>query len=96
VEKLKIQSGARIEEEASMPEVFAKVQEALHEAFGIDPQSVSLETGPDDVPNWDSVGHLSLATTLDRIFAITLDVDDIMAMENVRDIVQVVQSKLQA
>ena len=78
-----------------MQDVLAKVQQAMHETFDIDPHSISLETRPDDVPNWDSVGHLSLASNLDRVFGISLDVDEIMEMENVRDIVRVVQSKLQ-
>lgn len=79
-----------------MQDILNKVQGAFHEAFDVEMQSVSLETGPDDVPNWDSVGHLSLVSTLERTFNISLDVDDIMEMENVRDIVRVVQSKLQA
>jgi acyl carrier protein len=77
-----------------MQDVLSKVQEAFHDTFDVETQSVSLETGPDDVPNWDSVGHMSLISTLERTFNISLDVDDIMEMENVRDIVRVVQSKL--
>lgn len=78
-----------------MQDVLAKVQGAFHDAFDIDPQSVSLETSADDIPDWDSVGHLALISNLERTFGISLDVDDIMEMENVRDIVRVVQSKLQ-
>ncbi len=78
-----------------MQEVLTKVQGAFHDAFGINAQSVSLETRPDDVPDWDSVGHLSLITNLERTFGVSLDVDDIMEMENVCDIVRVIQSKLQ-
>ena len=76
-----------------MTEVFQKVQQAFTEAFRIDPWSVSLDTGPDDIAAWDSIGHLKLASCLDRIFGISLDVDELMEMENVREIVRVIESK---
>jgi len=77
-----------------MQDVLAKVQGAFHDAFDIDPQSVSVETSPDDIPDWDSTGHLSLISNLERTFGISLGLDDIMDMENVRDIVRIIQSKL--
>ena len=66
--------------------VLGKVQEAFKAAFDVDPQQVTMETSASDIPQWDSVGHLSLASSLEEVFGITLDVDDLMEMENVREI----------
>ena len=77
-----------------MDNVLAKVQDVFHEAFGIDAQLISLETTPNEVPAWDSVGHLDLASRLEQAFGINLDVDDLMEMENVREIIRIVNSKL--
>ena len=77
-----------------MENVLAKVQEVFHEAFGIDSQSISLETTPGDVPAWDSVGHLDLAARLEQVFGISFDVDDLMEMENVHGIVRIISAKL--
>jgi acyl carrier protein len=77
-----------------MESVLSRVQQVFHDAFEIDPRLVSLETTPDDVPGWDSVGHLDLANRLDRAFGVNFDVDDLMEMENVRAIVKIVSSKL--
>ena len=74
--------------------VLTNVQEAFKAAFDIDPQSVSIETTASDIPAWDSVGHLSLASNLEEVFGISLDVDDLMEMENVREIVRIVTTKL--
>jgi acyl carrier protein len=74
--------------------VLTKVREAFKAAFDIDPQSVSMETTADDVPGWDSVGHLSLGASLEEVFEIRLDVDDLMEMENVRAIVRIIEAKL--
>jgi acyl carrier protein len=40
------------------------------------------------------VGHLSLASSLEEVFGITLDVDELMEMENVRAIVRIITPKL--
>jgi len=74
--------------------ILSKVREAFKAAFEIDPQLVSLETNAGDIPGWDSVGHLSLASNLEQVFGITLDVDELMEMENVREIVRIISKKL--
>ncbi len=75
-------------------DIFIKIQQAVHNAFDIDSKSVSIDMGPDDIPGWDSIGHLTLASSLEGSFGVTLDVDDLMEMENVREILRIVQSKL--
>jgi acyl carrier protein len=74
--------------------VLIKVQEAFRVAFDVDPQSVTMETQASDIPNWDSVGHLSLAASLEEVFGLSLDVDDLMEMESVREIVRIITPKL--
>ena len=77
-----------------MQDILAKVQGAFHNTFDIDPRSVSSETSPDDIPDWDSIGHLSLINNLEKTFGISIDLDELMEMENVKDIVRIIQSKL--
>jgi len=75
-------------------QILTKVQEAFKASFDIDPQSVTIETKAEDISGWDSVGHLSLAANLEEAFGIRLDVDDLMEMENVRQIVRIIGTKL--
>jgi acyl carrier protein len=77
-----------------MTEILPKVQEAFKATFDIDPQLVSMETTASDIPEWDSVGHLSLGANLEETFGISLDVDDLMEMETVRAIVRIIDAKL--
>jgi acyl carrier protein len=74
--------------------VLDKVRQAFKSAFDIDPQSVTKDTTASDIPAWDSVGHLSLASNLEEAFGISLDVDELMEMESVREIVRIISSKL--
>ena len=75
-------------------EILGKVRSAFKSAFDIDPQAISIDTVPSDVSAWDSMGHVTLATSLEQAFGLTFDVDDLMAMENVKEICRIVQSKL--
>jgi acyl carrier protein len=77
-----------------MEEVLAKVQGAFKSAFDVDPKTVTLETTPEQVSAWDSMGHVTLASSIEQAFGLTFDVDDLMEMEDVRAICRVVETKL--
>ncbi len=74
--------------------ILTNVQAAFKAAFDINPESVTMETTASDISAWDSVGHLSLAGNLEETFGVSLDVDDLMEMENVREIVRIISTKL--
>lgn len=76
-----------------MEDALSKVQEAFKAAFNVDPASINIETKPGDVPAWDSLGHVSLVSSLERIFGVSFDVDEVMEMENVKQILRIVQAK---
>jgi acyl carrier protein len=76
-----------------MQNVLARVQRAFSAAFEIDPGSVTINTVPGDIRAWDSMGHVTLASSLEQEFGVTFDVDELMEMENVREIVRIVQAK---
>jgi len=74
--------------------ILTKVREAFKVAFDIDPELVTMQTSASDIPVWDSMGHLSLASSLEEVFEVSLDVDDLMEMESVREIVRIITPKL--
>jgi len=74
--------------------ILANVQQAFKTAFDIDPSVVTMDTTASDISAWDSVGHLSLAGNLEEVFGISLDVDELMEMESVREIVRIISAKL--
>ena len=77
-----------------MSEVLSKVQTAFKSAFDVDPAAISMSTSPEEVAAWDSMGHVTLASSLEKEFGLTFDVDDLMEMENVKEICRIVESKL--
>jgi len=77
-----------------MQDVLTRVQMAFKSAFDIDPQTVTIQTTPNEVSGWDSMGHVMLASSLEKTFEMSFDVDEIMEMENVKEICRVIQAKL--
>ena len=77
-----------------MEELLPKIRNAFHAALHVDPSIITMESEPSDIAAWDSMGHVTLASSLEQEFGVSFDVDDLMAMENVREICRVVQSKL--
>jgi acyl carrier protein len=44
-------------------------------------------------PHWDSLGHMSLVTTLEEAFGITLDGSDVDRLDNYQSAVAILQGK---
>ena len=70
------------------------IAEAFRSAMRLDHAFVLRDNMTfDDVPGWDSIGHMNLVTELERRFAITLNMDDILTMDNVRAVRDLISRK---
>lgn len=77
-----------------MQTILTTVQGAFKAAFDVDPQSVTIETKPTDIPGWDSMGHVALVSSLEQAFGVSFDVDEVMEMEDVRQILRIVEARV--
>lgn len=77
-----------------MENILPTVQGAFKAAFDVDPQSITIDTKPTDVPAWDSMGHVALVSSLEQVFGASFDVDEVMEMEDVRQIIRIVEAHL--
>ncbi len=53
-----------------------KYQQAFTETFGLGEDQLA-DLKYQDVPEWDSVGHMNLMGALEDVFDIEMDIDDI-------------------
>lgn len=65
----------------------------LAEIFGIRADQVTLELTKDAVGSWDSLKQMDLVMTLEREYAIVLEIADIVRMDSVANIVDVLKGK---
>jgi len=70
-----------------------KLASLLAEVFSLRPADVTLELTKADVDNWDSLKQLDLVVTLEREYAVTLGIPDIVRMTSVGEIVEVLRGK---
>ena len=54
-----------------------KYKQAFDETFMVDEEKLS-DLKYQDIPEWDSVGHMALMAALEENFQIELDIDDII------------------
>ena len=79
------------EREQAMPDEIAEIFQVvfqLDDGFQLQ-GSMSF----DDVPGWDSVGHMNLITELESRFGISLDMDEIVGLDSVRAVQELVTTK---
>ena len=52
------------------------------EALGIEEKSFSEEIKYNEIPEWDSIAHMTLVSALEEKFNISFEVDDIIAFSS--------------
>ena len=76
-----------------MENVLTTVPGAFKAAFDGDPQSITIDTTPNDFLARDSMAHAALVSDLEPAFGLSFDVDEVMEMENVRQI-RIIEARL--
>jgi acyl carrier protein len=57
-------------------------------------EEVTMQTSPETLPAWDSVGHLTLVLELEQEFAIALSPEDVEKSNDVASLVRSVERTL--
>ena len=78
-----------------MEEIRSKVLSIISEQFSVSESEIADETGPGDLAKWDSIGQLRLILELEKQINIQLSVDDVMSINNVKDIIKVINNFFQ-
>lgn len=75
-------------------EIKNKVCEIVAGICGVEVSEVSEDSTVGDFPQWDSVGHLSILSKVEETFDISFEPEEMMEMEDVKDIAEAVNGKL--
>jgi acyl carrier protein len=63
-------------------DVHQKTVEVFARILGVDPATISVETSPANVAEWDSLAHVQLILELEKAFNIQISPDQAMEFEN--------------
>lgn len=75
-------------------EIKNKVCEIVAGICGVEVSEVSENSTVGDFPQWDSVGHLSILSKVEETFDISFEPEEMMEMEDVKDIAEAVNGML--
>lgn len=70
-----------------------QLQNLLADVFGVRAEEITLDTRKEDVGSWDSLKQMDLVVSLERAYEISLSIEDIIAMQSVRDIIARLKAK---
>ena len=71
-----------------------EIFELISDLFDVDLQEVSLDSSPDTLPAWDSLGHMRLMAAIEERFRLTLSPEEQVDMLTVDLVVESVGEKL--
>lgn len=70
-----------------------RIAKVFASVFAFPADKVTQATGPDDVPRWDSLGHMRLVAALQAEFKVEFELDETMQMVSVARIAEFLKKK---
>jgi acyl carrier protein len=61
-----------------------KYKNSFLESLSIEKDMLNDDLKYNDIPEWDSIGHMTLMSSLEEVFQITLETDDIVDFSSYR------------
>lgn len=75
------------------PQIYARLAEIFQDVFDEDLIEVTPELSAKDVDGWDSLTHIRLILTVQKVFKIKFSTSEIGKLENVGDLVKLIEAK---
>lgn len=75
-------------------ELEQKVIKIIAESLEVTEEQITEDTAIGDIPEWSSLGHIVIISSLEKEFAINFDPEIIMDLEDVSDIVAAIEERL--
>lgn len=62
-----------------------KLIDTVAAALGVPAASLTLDSTPEDVEEWDSLGHINIVSELEAAFGVSIPIEDITEIHSIRD-----------
>jgi acyl carrier protein len=74
-----------------MQDLKQELKRVMADLFQCDVADLKDETGPGDIPGWDSLGHVALMTRIHEHFGSHVPVEDAVEVESISDLVAILE-----
>ncbi|MEG0890838.1 MAG: acyl carrier protein [Bacteroidales bacterium] len=75
-------------------DIKGKVIEIVAQVCEVENKVITETSTIGDFPQWDSVGHLTILASIEDVFEINFEPEEMMDIEDVKDIIEAVNKKL--
>lgn len=76
----------------SREQIFARIKAISKKIFG-ESTVITEETASSDIEKWDSMNHVILIATIEKEFAVTFDIMEIIGISTIGDFVNLIEKK---
>lgn len=52
---------------------------------------LNLESGPKEIPSWDSLGHVSLMSAVEQTYDLRFTMTEILSVKTINDLVKLIE-----
>ena len=71
----------------------ARLEKVLRKVFPIEGDMIDENWTSDDIPGWDSIGHLNLIMEIEKEFAVKIEIEEMFEVETLADITRILKMK---
>ena len=61
------------------------------EALRVPPSALTLETGPGDLPAWDSLAQINIVSEIEAEFGVSIPIEDVAEIRHVGDFLRYIE-----
>ena len=70
-----------------------RLEKVIRGVFPIEEETIDENWTSDDIPDWDSVGHLNLIMEIEKEFAVKFEIEEMFEIEKLGDITKILDKK---
>lgn len=67
--------------------------ELISNILNVPSTELSLQSGPEDIVQWDSLAHINIITALEQTYDLQITMSEILTVKTVADLVNLVENK---
>jgi acyl carrier protein len=70
-----------------------RLEKVIRGVFPIEEEIIDENWTSEDIPDWDSVGHLNLIMEIEKAFDIKIEIEEMFEVEKLGDISRILKKK---
>jgi len=70
-----------------------KIIEIIQNTFSTNTQKITIETTPNDIDEWDSLGQIMLVQAIEEAFEVSFELDELLNFDSVKNIIEILTKK---